>query len=453
MTAFPSYSTGTVAIGATATTVVGTGSNWTGQNAVPGDLLVVAGQSVIVQDVTDALHLAIDAWPFAAVTAGTAYKLYKVSPLRFAGGQAMADVSTLVSALNTDGFYVFVGPDLSVPDPSYGNDNQYAFQATTGKLWQKTGGVWNFVGTQKGFGVPAPWNSATAYLPFDVATLDGTSYVCILANTNETPSFGDSPPNTFWVVLAEKGETGAPGTNGTNGTNGTDGATGGTGPAAWTAPAAWVTGHAYVAGPPASVVVQGGETYVCLTSHTSGTFATDLAASKWIKVAQKGSGDMLASNNLSDVTNAATARANLGVPSQVVSGLNLNPTSTTNTADTMMGMGGTIKITPAVSTRIKITIACQLVSDHANGQVFSTIRYGTGTAPTNSTTPATGTAASTRKVFLAGVANQAIPISITAVVTGLTVGTAYWIDMAIAAGNVAGAGAFLQAVDYIVEEI
>jgi hypothetical protein len=215
MTAFPSYSTGTVAIGASATTVVGTGSNWTGQNAMPGDTFTVPGVgSIEINDVTDALTLVIDAWPFGAVTAGTAYNIKKDSPLRFAGGQAMVQVDALVTALDTKGFYWFVGPTEIVPDPSFGEDGQYALQATTGKLWQKTGGTWNFVATYKGFGTPAPWNSATAYLPFDVAELDGTSYVCILANTNETPFFGDSPPNAFWTVLAAKGDTGTPGTDG-----------------------------------------------------------------------------------------------------------------------------------------------------------------------------------------------------------------------------------------------
>lgn len=41
---------------------------------------------------------------------------------------------------------------------------------------------------------------------------------------------------------------------------------------------AWVTGTAYVVG---DVVLQGSNCYVCATAHTSGTFATDLAASKW----------------------------------------------------------------------------------------------------------------------------------------------------------------------------
>jgi hypothetical protein len=63
---------------------------------------------------------------------------------------------------------------------------------------------------------------------------------------------------------------------------------GDTGADAWAPPTAWLTATAYTATAPKSVVTTGGETYVCLTSHTSGTFATDLAAVKWIKVAAKG---------------------------------------------------------------------------------------------------------------------------------------------------------------------
>lgn len=289
MTAFPTYSTGTVAVANGATTVIGTGTTWSGTNARPGDDIVVDGHTVVVLDVTDPTHLVIDAWPYTTVSAGATYKIIKRSPLRFAGGDAMADVSTLVAALNTDGFYVFVSSTLTVPDPSYGNDNQFAFQPSTSKLWLKTGGVWVLQGIFKGFNITGAWSGATAYAVNDVVSLSGSSYVCILAHTNHTP-----PNATYWALLASIGNTG------------------GTGPAAWSPPAAWLTATAYVAGPPASVVVQGGETYVCLVSHTSGTFATDLAAAKWIKVAQKGTGDVLASNNGTEFT-AATFATNLAL--------------------------------------------------------------------------------------------------------------------------------------------
>lgn len=63
-----------------------------------------------------------------------------------------------------------------------------------------------------------------------------------------------------------------------------------------------------------------GSSYICLVSHTSVDFAADLAAGKWDILAEKGidgtgTGDMLASNNLSELTNKATARSNLGLDS------------------------------------------------------------------------------------------------------------------------------------------
>jgi hypothetical protein len=75
-----------------------------------------------------------------------------------------------------------------------------------------------------------------------------------------------------------------------SGTRGSQGGPGPAGPAAWNAVVAWSTAHAFVVGPPADVVTQGGSTYVCIVPHTSGTFATDLAAGKWVLVAQAGGG-------------------------------------------------------------------------------------------------------------------------------------------------------------------
>ncbi len=49
-------------------------------------------------------------------------------------------------------------------------------------------------------------------------------------------------------------------------------------------PTAWVTATAYVAVPPISLVIKAGEMYACTVGHTSGTFATDLAAGKWVQV-------------------------------------------------------------------------------------------------------------------------------------------------------------------------
>lgn len=76
----------------------------------------------------------------------------------------------------------------------------------------------------------------------------------------------------------------------------------------------WATATAYLIN---DLVAEEGSTYICLESHTSGTFSTDLSALKWELFAAKGNtgagtGDLLAINDLSDVTTPATALANLG---------------------------------------------------------------------------------------------------------------------------------------------
>ena len=76
---------------------------------------------------------------------------------------------------------------------------------------------------------------------------------------------------------------------------------------------AWLTGTSYVKN---DLVREAGSAYICLVAHTSGTFSTDLVASKWELFAEKGTagagtGDMLGANNLSDVSDAATSRANI----------------------------------------------------------------------------------------------------------------------------------------------
>lgn len=262
MTVLPSYSTGTVSVADGGTTVTGAGgANWSAVNVSAGDILQIGEFQTIISDVTDATTLVIPPWG-GGVQSGASYNIWKTSIVRVVGGQNALDVNKLLAALNTSGYFVFVGPDETEPDPSLGEEGQFALQPSTGKMWVKDSGAWDFTGTFRGFGTAAAWSGATTYVPFDIASLNGTSYLCILEHTNQTP-----PNATYWMVLAAKGDTG---------------------PAAWTAPAAWLTATAYVAGPPASVVTQSGETYVCLTSHTSGTFATDLAAGKWLKVATKG---------------------------------------------------------------------------------------------------------------------------------------------------------------------
>lgn len=100
MTALPYYSTGTVSITGGGTVVTGSITVWSGVNARPGDILQVGNFQTVISDVTDTTHLAIPPWGGGSVS-GASYKIFHTSPQRFAGAQAMADVSSLISLMNS----------------------------------------------------------------------------------------------------------------------------------------------------------------------------------------------------------------------------------------------------------------------------------------------------------------------------------------------------------------
>jgi len=89
----------------------------------------------------------------------------------------------------------------------------------------------------------------------------------------------------------------------------------------------WVTATAYVVNnlvyvTVATDAVNGGASYICTTAHTSGTFSSDLAAN-WQLVAARGgagagTGDLISTNNLNDVSSASTSRTNLGLGTAAV---------------------------------------------------------------------------------------------------------------------------------------
>src|SRR5690606_20134814 len=85
-----------------------------------------------------------------AAQAGAAYKVYQNSPRRFDDVEIADDLRKQVAALNTEGFFHFVPPGASAPDPSLGDDGQRALQSTTGKWWEKQSGVWVPIGSPYG---------------------------------------------------------------------------------------------------------------------------------------------------------------------------------------------------------------------------------------------------------------------------------------------------------------
>jgi hypothetical protein len=103
-----------------------------------------------------------------------------------------------------------------------------------------------------------------------------------------------------------------------------------------------------------------------------------------------------------------------------------NPTGTSSTAGVMMGLAGTI--TPLKSTIIKFEATGAVNNGTANRGSFVGVRYGTGSAPTNGAATA-GTLAGNGTFHNNAAASLTVPFTSLGIVTGLTVGTAYWYDL------------------------
>lgn len=103
---------------------------------------------------------------------------------------------------------------------------------------------------------------------------------------------------------------------------------------------------------------------------------------------------------------------------------------TSTTAPLMMGLAGSI--TPAVGTAVFVTICGSIAnSTLADGGTVQ-ISYGTGTAPAGSAA-LTGTQIGSVQKSSAAVAANTQGFSVSAVIAGLTAGTAYWLDLAVEA--------------------
>jgi len=124
-----------------------------------------------------------------------------------------------------------------------------------------------------------------------------------------------------------------------------------------------------------------------------------------------------------------------------------NPAGTTSTTPVMMGLG--ILFTPLYSGRVKIIIAGEASNNTLNDGFIVYAAYGTGAAPANGAA-ATGTTVGNYVTSTALAASELKPFTIIGVVTGLTVGTAIWIDLEL--GAVTGGTASLNNLSIIIEE-
>jgi hypothetical protein len=141
-----------------------------------------------------------------------------------------------------------------------------------------------------------------------------------------------------------------------------------------------------------------------------------------------------ANKQLAQVNDAAVVEPLARSAASVAQSSPANPTGTTDLTGKMMGLAGSI--TPAQTGRVMIIVTGNLSnSTAAAGDGAKTqIRYGTGSAPANAGALTGTTAGSLISMLLErATASDPFPFCVAAVVTGLTIGTAYWIDLSLAA--------------------
>lgn len=126
------------------------------------------------------------------------------------------------------------------------------------------------------------------------------------------------------------------------------------------------------------------------------------------------------------------------------------PTGNVSTTETAMGLNCTV--TPAVTGRCFIMIAgMALNSSGAGDGVNIKARYGTGTAPVNGATAGLGTQVGLVQHFIASTTMGQQGFTIATLITGLTIGITYWIDLTLQA--VIAGGATIKDVQVTVLEV
>jgi hypothetical protein len=114
----------------------------------------------------------------------------------------------------------------------------------------------------------------------------------------------------------------------------------------------------------------------------------------------------------------------------------------------MMGLAGTI--TPQLSGVVKIFINGNGANSAGLDGFIVQIRYGTGAAPTNGVA-LTGSTIGGLISGISSAANDPTPFCLIGELSGLTLATAYWIDVSLK--SIAGGTAAISQISILAEEV
>ncbi len=132
------------------------------------------------------------------------------------------------------------------------------------------------------------------------------------------------------------------------------------------------------------------------------------------------------------------------------SGAVSDPSATTSATYVMCGLGSSWALTPRTTGRVRVMVTGLSTNNTSTADTFTLGKYGTGTAPISGAA-VTGTSLTTSEVRITATA-AASPFSAFtyyAEVSGLTIGTAYWFDLA--NKTTSGSGSVSQLVVSIIE--
>jgi hypothetical protein len=129
-----------------------------------------------------------------------------------------------------------------------------------------------------------------------------------------------------------------------------------------------------------------------------------------------------------------------------------NPAGTTSQSPSFVMAGLALAITPQVTGKLKILISGGAGTSGAAAAVAIQGRYGTGPPPANGGMPAGTAFGQTQTVRAFAAASWSSVFMVADIVSGLTPGTAYWVDLAFSTSTSADP-AQIGAITAVIEEV
>jgi hypothetical protein len=126
-----------------------------------------------------------------------------------------------------------------------------------------------------------------------------------------------------------------------------------------------------------------------------------------------------------------------------------DPTGTTSTTGVMMGLA--VAFTPVRSGNIMVQVEGQMQNNTGGDGAKASLYYGTGSAPANGAALTGTQKGKPGQIDAVPTASKKWPFGISTIITGLTLNTAIWLDLALAA--ITGGTANLNGLEIVVTEI